>query len=508
VEEHWATHSLHKLARNRDDKALSIAVATCIMAILAIDSGTTGTSALVFDKKQNVIGRGYAPIATSTPEPGWVEQNPEEIFAAFIAAGQAALEDAGVDPSDVEGIGIANQRETTIVWDKAGAIYPAIVWQDRRTASRIQRLTKRDVKLIHFKTGLIPDAYFSASKLEWILQHITGARARADLGELMFGTVDSWLLWKLNGTHATDHTNASRTMLWNIQASEWAWDLLALFDVPEAILPEVKPTCSHFGRTDAFGASMPIVALVGDQQSALFAHGGTERGDTKVTYGTGCFMLHHTGKDSVQSKNGLLTTRAANPAGDAQFALEGSIFMAGAAIDWFTELGLAKNGAELDKLAFESSGNGVLVVPAFQGLGAPHWDQNARGAILGITRATTRGELARGLLEGIAFQCEDVLEAMAQEAGNKLTRLQVDGGVTNSDLLMRMQASLSRTTVLVPDEKDMTAFGAGVLAGCTMGWWDGANKQPGIEYEPGDKKDWKEKKKQWKKAVKAVRDFA
>lgn len=479
------------------------------MAILAIDSGTTGTSALVLDTKQRVLGRGHVPLAVSTPEPGWVEQNPEELFAAFLAAGAEALADAKLKPKDLQGVAITNQRETTIAWDQSGAIYPAIGWQDRRTASRLNRLTRKDRKLIHFKTGLLADSYFSASKMEWILEHVEGAREKAERGELMMGTVDSWILWKLNGSHATDHTNASRTMLWNIQASEWAWDLLNLFRIPESVLPEVHPTCHHFGRTDAFGANVPIVAMVGDQQSALFAHGGRKRGDTKVTFGTGCFMLHHTGKDPVSSKHGLLTTRAANPDGDAQFALEGSVFMAGAAIDWFTDLGLGESGADVDRLALAvDDANGVLVVPAFQGLGAPHWDSNARGAIFGLSRASQKGHILRGLLEGLAFQCEDVLEAMAKEAGTKLQSIHADGGVSRSDILMQMQADLSGTEVLASKEADMTALGAGLLAGCTIGLWTAPNGGELVSYKPRKTKGLKEKKKQWSRAVKAVRDYA
>lgn len=477
--------------------------------ILAIDSGTTGTTALVLDENQHVIGRGYAENPIETPQAGWVEQDPEIIWNAFLEAGNAAIKDADIKSDALQGIGIANQRETTVAWTEDGAIGPAILWQDRRTADRIERIHRKDSKTIHFKTGLIPDAYFSASKMEWIFENHADAQQLADEGKLKLGTVDSWLLWKCNGTHATDHTNASRTMLWNIQASDWAWQLLDQFQVPESTLPEVHPTCHHYGRTDVFGASIPILALVGDQQSALFAHGGTNRGDTKVTYGTGCFLLHHTGKDSVQSKNGLLTTRAANPNGDAQYALEGSVFMTGAAIDWFNELGFAKSGSELDKLALtETDTAGVMFVPALQGLAAPHWDANARGAILGLSRATTPGHMARALLEGLALQTEDLLEAMAKEAGTKLQNIRADGGVTNSDILMQMQANLSRTNMEIPEEKDMTALGAGILAGCTAGLWEGPKEQAALTYSPEKNKEWKEKKKGWKRALKAVKTFA
>jgi glycerol kinase len=452
--------------------------------VLAIDEGTTGVTALALDGAA-IVGRAYAEVPQAYPKPGWVEQDPLAILETVRSVGRQALRRAKAAPRDVAAVGIANQRETTVLWDRrTGApVHPAIVWQDRRTAARCQELRPDWEGHVGLRTGLVLDPYFCATKLEWLLAR-RGLRARAERGELAFGTVDAWLAFRLAGRHATDPTNASRTLLWDIHRGAWDADLLELFGVPAAVLPEVVPSSGVVGETRAFGGSVPVAALVGDQQAALFGQGCTRPGEAKTTYGTGAFLLQHTGGGAVRSHHGLLTTRAASPDARAQFALEGSVFTAGAAIQWLRDqLGLIAAAPDVDRLAAEVPDTaGVQVVPAFTGLGAPHWDPDARGAILGLTRGADRRHLARAVLEAIALQSTEVLHAMQRDSGHALPRLRVDGGAAKSALLLQMQADLLRIPVVRPANIETTAMGAGMLAGLATGQWSLADvraKRPG-----------------------------
>jgi glycerol kinase len=448
--------------------------------VLAIDQGTTGTTALVLDRRGRVRGRGYAELPQHFPRPGWVEHDPAEIWSSVRAAVPRAIAAAKAPRTAVAAVGVTNQRETTLLWDRATGepVARAIVWQDRRTSERCEALKARHADAIRRATGLVCDPYFSATKLEWLLAHHAKARRLARAGRLAFGTVDSWLVWKLTGgaVHATDPTNASRTMLFGLRSLRWEPQLLERFGVPASVLPEVRPSAGNFGVTRACGVlpdGVPIAGVAGDQQAALFGQGCVRPGQSKNTYGTGCFLLLHTGTRPVRSRAGLLTTVACGPRGETAYALEGSVFIAGAAIQWLRDgLGILADAAESETLARSvPDAGGVVLVPAFAGLGAPWWRSDVRGALTGITRGTTRAHVARAALESIAFQSRDLVEAMARDAGARLKALQVDGGATANSLLMQMQADLLGVPVRRPRVVETTALGAGLLAGLATGFW-------------------------------------
>ncbi len=451
--------------------------------ILALDQGTTSSRALLFDERGAIRGLAQKELTQLFPKPGWVEHEPNEIWATQLAVATEALARAGVQPSDIAAIGITNQRETTIIWNRATGkpIYNAIVWQDRRTAAFCDALKAEGREaLIQRRTGLVIDAYFSATKIKWILDNVPGARDKAVAGELAFGTVDSWLVWKLTGgaTHATDVTNASRTLLYDIAAGGWDDELLALFEVPRAMLPEVRDSSSVVATTarNLLTAQVPIAGIAGDQQAALFGQRCTRPGMVKNTYGTGCFMLMHTGAAPIPSRNKLVATAACGAAGSRAYALEGSVFVAGAAVQWLRDgLGIIRASEDVESLARSVADNGgVYVVPAFAGLGSPHWDPYARGAILGLTRGAGAAHIARATLESIAYQTADVLHAMQSDSGIALTELRVDGGATRNDLLMQFQADVLGVPVIRPKVHETTALGAAYLAGLAVGYWKNA----------------------------------
>ncbi|MCL6602428.1 MAG: glycerol kinase GlpK [Paenibacillus sp.] len=448
--------------------------------ILALDQGTTSSRAILFDQEAHVISQGQYEIAQSFPRPGWVEHDPEQIWESQLSAARDAIASSAILPDQILAIGITNQRETALVWDKCTGkpIYPAIVWQDRRTAEVCEELKRNGYEEeIANKTGLVVDAYFSATKIAWILDHVEGARERAEKGELLAGTIDSWLIWKLTGgkVHATDVTNASRTMLFNLHFRTWDDSMLKALHIPRSILPEIKMSGGQFGTAQAhwFGASIPITSVLGDQQAALFGHTCLEAGSAKNTYGTGCFILMNTGTEAVVSRHGLLTTVAWGIGDEMYYALEGSVFVAGAAIQWLQEgLGLIPEPASSEDKAREvEDSEGVVVVPAFTGLGAPYWDMYSRGAIFGLTRGTTAAHLVRATLESLAFQSRDVIGAMEKDAGMPLTELRVDGGAVRNDLLMQFQADILGSEVTRTDYAETTALGAALLAGLTSGIW-------------------------------------
>jgi len=448
--------------------------------LLALDQGTTSSRAIVFDEDGTVRGLAQAEFRQIFPRPGWVEHDPEEIWRSQLGVAREALANARIGAREVAAIGITNQRETTLVWDRAtGApIANAIVWQDRRTAEACERLRRAGEEAwVRAKTGLVLDPYFSATKLAWLLEHVPGARARAAAGELAFGTIDSWLVWKLSGgrLHLTDPSNASRTLLFDIARGAWDDDLLRLFGVPRECLPEVRPSSGVFGDTapHLLGAAIPIAGVAGDQQAALFGQGCHRAGMAKNTYGTGCFLLLNTGTEPIASTQGLVTTRTASAAGAPGYALEGSVFIAGAVVQWLRDgLKLFGSAAEVESLAASvPDAGGVVLVPAFAGLGAPHWDPYARGAMVGITRGTTAAHVARAALESIAFQSADVLLAMQRDAGIELAELRVDGGAAANALLMQFQADLLGVPVVRPRVLETTALGAAQLAGLAVGVW-------------------------------------
>jgi glycerol kinase len=447
--------------------------------ILALDQGTTSSRAIVFDYAGSVVASAQKELRQYFPRPGWVEHDPKEIWASQLDVAAQALLKARVTPNHIAAIGITNQRETTLVWDRATGepICNAIVWQDRRTAAACDRLTaQRLAPLIRRKTGLVIDAYFSATKLQWILKHIPGARKRARAGQLAFGTVDSWLLWNPTGgrRHITDATNASRTMLFNIHTCAWDDDLLRLFDVPRAMLPEVRSCSEVHGESALLGGSIPVAGIAGDQQAALFGQICTRPGMVKSTYGTGAFMLMHTGAEPIASRNKLVTTIAWRLGDVVEYALEGSIFIAGALVQWLRDgLGIIDSSAGIEQLAAQAPDNGgVYLVPAFAGLGAPHWDPYARGLVAGLTRGTTRAHIARAGLEAIAFQVADVLRAMQSDSGLRLKELRADGGASANNLLMQFQADLLGVPVIRPHVTETTALGAAYLAGLAVGFWN------------------------------------
>jgi glycerol kinase len=446
--------------------------------ILALDQGTTSSRAIVFDHAGSIVAVAQKEFPQIFPKPGWVEHDPRDIWSSQAGVAAEALTRANVGAADVAAIGITNQRETTVVWDRITGkpIHNAIVWQDRRTADICDRLRARKLdRMIRRKTGLVIDAYFSATKVQWILQNVRGARARAKAGELAFGTVDSWLVWNLTGgkVHVTDASNASRTMLYDISKGEWDDELLKLFGVPRSMLPEVRSSSEVYGVTNLLGTPIPIAGIAGDQQAALFGQACTKPGMAKNTYGTGCFMLMNTGTKRIASKNNLLTTVAWRIGGRTDYALEGSIFIAGAVVQWLRDgLEFFRSAAEIEALAAGvSDTGGVYLVPAFAGLGAPHWDQYARGTMVGLTRGTTKAHIARAALEGIVLQVMDVLKAMEADAGIKLRELRVDGGASANDLLMQLQADLLNVPVVRPKVAETTALGAAYLAGLAVGFW-------------------------------------
>jgi len=449
-------------------------------AVVAVDQGTTGSTVLVFDQAGRVVGRAYSEFRQHYPRPGWVEHDPDEIWRVTLRVLRQACRRAGVRARDIAGLGITNQRETTVLWDRRTGrpVHRAIVWQDRRTADFCEELRGRGLEdLVRLKTGLVLDPYFSGTKLRWLLHQVPRAAERARSGELSFRTIDTWLIWKLTGgrAHVTDPTNASRTLLYDIHAGAWDPDLCALLDVPAEVLPALRPSSGEFGTTDPsiLGAPVPIAGVAGDQQAALFGQGCVEPGMAKNTYGTGCFLLLNTGAQPVASRHGLLTTVACDARGGRAYALEGSVFIAGAAIQWLRDgLGLIRKAAESERLARSvDSTLGVYLVPAFVGLGAPHWDADARGALLGLTRGVTRAHVVRAALESLAFQTRDVVEAMAADAGEPLRTLRVDGGAAANGFLMQFQADVLGVPIDRPRVVETTAMGAAFLAGLASGFW-------------------------------------
>jgi glycerol kinase len=451
--------------------------------ILALDQGTTSSRAIVFDHAGSIVSVAQKEFQQIFPQPGWVEHDPNDIWSTQAGVAAEALTKARLSAADIAAIGITNQRETTLVWDRATGqpVCNAIVWQDRRTASICDRLRARKLdRTIRRKTGLVIDAYFSATKVQWILENVKGAKARAKAGTLAFGTVDSWLVWNLTngGVHVTDASNASRTMLFDINKGEWDDELLKIFGVPRSMLPEVRSSSETYGKTTLLGAAIPIAGIAGDQQAALFGQACTRPGMAKNTYGTGCFMLMNTGVKPIASKHKLLTTVAWRIGNRTEYALEGSIFIAGAVVQWLRDgLGFVRSAPEVEALAASvDSTYGVYVVPAFAGLGAPHWDQYARGTIVGLTRGSTRAHIARAALESIALQSMDVLKAMEADAGIRLKELRVDGGASANNLLMQMQADLLNVPVVRPKISETTALGAAYLAGLAVGFWKNQNE--------------------------------
>jgi glycerol kinase len=450
-----------------------------VQYVLALDQGTTSSRALLFDKQGAVRAVAQREFDQIFPQSGWVEHDPEQIVSSQIAVALEALTQAGARPGDVAAIGIANQRETTILWNRETGkpVYNAIVWQDRRTADFCERLRHEGHSpMIQQRTGLLIDSYFSASKISWILDNVPGARSLAEAGKLVFGTVDSWLVWKLTGgrVHATDASNASRTMLFNIHTGAWDRDLLELFRVPASMMPVVRSSSEIYGETSAPGLErIPLAGIAGDQQAALFGQRCTRPGLTKNTYGTGCFMLQNTGRRAVPSSNRLITTVAWKVGGVTEYALEGSVFVGGAVVQWLRDgLGLIRKSEDVEALAKSVPDNGgVYFVPAFVGLGAPHWDSYARGSIFGLTRGTTAGHLARAAVESIAYQVADLLDAMRRDSGDAVQELRVDGGAAANDSLMQFQADILGVPVVRPAVTETTALGSAYLAGLAVGFW-------------------------------------
>jgi glycerol kinase len=487
--------------------------------ILALDQGTTSSRAIVFDHKGQIRSVAQKEFTQIFPQPGWFEHDPNEIWSSQAGVAAEATAKMGINGTNIKAIGITNQRETTIVWDRTTSepVYNAIVWQDRRTAAFCDRL-KNDghTDLIRTKTGLVIDAYFSGSKIRWILDNVPGARAKAESGELAFGTVDSWLVWKFTRgrIHATDVTNACRTMLFNIRTLEWDKELLEIFDIPASMLPEVKQSSEIYGETATtiFASKIPIAGIAGDQHAALFGQMCIDNGMVKNTYGTGCFMLMNIGDEFIESKNNLLTTIAWKIDGKTQYAFEGSIFIGGAVVQWLRDgLGVIKTSAEVEQLALSvPDTGGVYFVPAFAGLGAPYWDAEARGTIVGLTRGSTAGHIARAALQSIAYQTMDVLKAMEADAGMPIRELRVDGGATANNLLMQFQANLLNCKVIRPNVVETTALGAAYLAGLAVGYWKNREEiqqlwQAEKEFTPAaDTPEVQNGIKGWKKAVRAA----
>lgn len=487
--------------------------------ILSLDQGTTSSRAIIFNKQGSVVSVAQKEFTQIFPQPGWVEHDASEIWSTQLGVAAEAITKAGLSPENIAAIGITNQRETTVVWERATGkpIYNAIVWQDRRTASFCDELKVKGLdRVIREKTGLIIDAYFSASKIKWILENVKGAREKANKGELCFGTIDSWLVWNLTRgqVHVTDVSNASRTMLCNIHTLQWDGELEKIFDIPGNILPQIRSSSEVYGNTQNIltAHNIPIAGIAGDQQAALFGQMCTQQGMVKNTYGTGCFMLMNTGERPVISNNNLLTTVAWKVNGITQYALEGSVFIAGAVVQWLRDgLGIIKKSAEVEKLAaFVHSADGVYVVPAFAGLGAPHWNQYAKGTMVGITRGTSAAHIARASLESIAYQTMDVLKAMEADSGISIKELRVDGGATTNNLLMQFQADILNTKVARPKITETTALGAAYLAGLAIGYWNNVDQiqdqwQLDISFGSAMKEEERASlKKGWQRAVKSA----
>jgi glycerol kinase len=485
--------------------------------IMSLDQGTTSSRCIIFDKQGKMKSVAQKEFTQIYPKPGWVEHDPMEIWSSQISVATEAMAKLGINAKEIAAIGITNQRETTIVWDRTTGqpVYNAIVWQCRRSSDRVEELKDKGLApYIKEKTGLIPDAYFSGTKINWILENVSGAREAAEKGNLIFGTVDTWLIWNLTKgkTFVTDYTNASRTMLFDIKRLAWDEKILQELDIPVSMLPEVKPSSCIYGYSDRslFGEEIPISGAAGDQQAALFGQCCFSQGEVKNTYGTGCFLLMNTGKEAIESKHGLLTTIAASTGNEAQYALEGSVFVAGAAVQWLRdELRLIRNAAESEKYALQvPDTNGVYVVPAFAGLGAPYWDQYARGAIVGITRGCNREHIIRATLESIAYQTFEVLKAMECDSKINLKALKVDGGACANRFLMQFQADILNTKVHKPECIETTALGAAYLAGLAVGFWKDKeeikkNWALSETFVPVMEEDYRENLiKGWKKAVK------
>lgn len=491
--------------------------------ILALDQGTTSSRCILFDKAGNIISQAQKEFTQLYPVPGWVEHNPREIWSSQLAVAIEAMANIGATTDNISGIGITNQRETTIIWDRATGepIHNAIVWQCRRTSDMIDDIVRMGYEpMIRRKTGLVPDAYFSGSKIAWILDHVEGARERAAKGELCFGTVDTWLIWNLTKgkVHATDYTNASRTMLFDIHNLRWDQELLDIFDIPMSMLPDVYPSSNIFGVTDAsvLGGPIPIAGVAGDQQAALFGQCCFEKGQVKNTYGTGCFLLMNTGTEPIESTHGLVTTIAACTKDRVEYALEGSVFVAGASIQWLRDsmrmIRTAGQSEEYANQVFDT--NGVYIVPAFTGIGAPYWNQYARGTVVGVTRGCQKEHFIRATLESIAYQSEEVLRAMEEDAGVELTELKVDGGASANDFLMKFQADIIDGKVRRPKCIETTALGAAYLAGLQVDYWENrediiSNWSQDSEFEPTmDEQTRKSLLKGWRKAVKVALAWA
>ena len=487
--------------------------------VMALDEGTTSSRCILFDKKGNICSVAQKEFTQIYPKPGWVEHNPMEIWSSQLAVLTEAMAMVGAAPSDISGIGITNQRETTIVWDKKTGepVYNAIVWQCRRTAEKIDELIGQGYgDMIREKTGLVPDAYFSGTKIAWILDHVPGARERAEKGELLFGTVDTWLIYNLTkgAVHVTDYTNASRTMLFDIHKLCWDEELLKLLAIPRSMLPEVKPSSCIYGYTDSSvtGGEIPIAGIAGDQQAALFGQCCFEKGQVKNTYGTGCFLLMNTGKEAIASRNGLITTIAASTGNEVEYALEGSVFVAGAAIQWLRDsMRMIKTAAQTEEYADKVEDTaGVYTVPAFAGMGAPYWNPYARGTVVGITRGCQKEHFIRAALESIAYQTADVLKAMEEDAGISIAGLKVDGGASANDFLMQFQADILGGTVYRPKCIETTALGAAYLAGLATGYFESKeeiceNWELSREFtHEMSENHRKELLKGWKKAVKCA----
>lgn len=487
--------------------------------VIALDQGTTSSRCILFDKQGNICSSAQKEFPQIFPKPGWVEHNPMEIWSSQVSVATEAMGKIGAHYSDIAAIGITNQRETTIVWDRETGepVYNAIVWQCRRTADRIEKLKADGLdRMIRDRTGLIPDAYFSGTKIAWILDHVEGARERAKQGRLLFGTVDTWLIWNLTkgAVHVTDYTNASRTMLFDIHKKAWDEDILNYFNIPECMLPEVKPSSCVYGCTspDVMGGEIPIAGAAGDQQAALFGQCCFEEGEMKNTYGTGCFLLMNTGETAVKSEHGLLTTIAASDREELQYALEGSVFVAGAAVQWLRdEMRMVRTAPQTEEYctAVKDTG-GVYVVPAFAGLGAPYWDQYARGMIAGLTRGTSKEQFIRATVESMAYQVSDLIEAMEQDSCIRLKQLRVDGGACANDFLMQFQSDILNTRILRPECIETTALGAAYLAGLAVGYWKDKeeikkNWQVSRTFDSRmDEESRKKLLKGWKRAVKCA----
>jgi len=490
--------------------------------ILSLDQGTTSSRAIIFNQQGEIVSIGQKEFTQIYPQSGWVEHDPREIWSSQVGVVTEALVRADIKSADIAAIGITNQRETTVVWDRETGkpVYNAIVWQDRRTASYCDELKQQGhEELIRKKTGLLIDSYFSATKIRWILHHVDGAMQKAKEGKLLFGTIDTWLIYNLTdkAKHVTDVTNASRTMLYNIVDMQWDEELLNLFGIPKSMLPEVKSSSEVYGETAGkiLTDRIPIAGIAGDQQAALFGQLCTREGMVKNTYGTGCFMLMNIGSKPIVSKNNLVTTVAWQIGNEVTYALEGSIFIAGAIVQWLRDgLGIIKSSEEVEALASKvKDTDGVYVVPAFAGLGAPHWDSYARGTIVGLTRGSNASHIARAALEGIAFQTVDILKAMEADAGKEIHELRVDGGATGNNLLMQFQADILQAEVVRPNITEITAIGAAYLAGLAVGYWkdiDSLKDQWQIDktFEPDPKLDVGQRMKGWHRAVEATKAWA